>query len=84
MSLIKKTISIDKHLVQEANLISYNFSSVVEAALKDYIQQHRAQEAIASFGKWTERDKDSAEIVRDLRQEDDRNYVKRHDLDDKK
>jgi len=79
MSAIKKTISIDAEVAREAGNISSNFSAVVEAALVEYIQHHRAQKAIQSFGKWSERKEDSATIVRNLRTADDREYVKRND-----
>lgn len=83
MSVIKKTVSIDKNLVKEASLISYNFSSVVELALKEYIQHYRAQKAIESFGKWDERSVSSIEVVNKLRKADDRQYVKRNDKSSK-
>jgi post-segregation antitoxin (ccd killing protein) len=67
MTTVKKTISIDKHIAKEASAINSNFSAVVEAALKNYIHHHRAEKAIASFGKWSKRTRSSAEFVSDLR-----------------
>lgn len=74
MAAIKKTISIDEHLASEASAIAPNFSAVVEAALIEYIQHHRVKKAIQSFGKWGERKESSAEIVSDLRRQDNREF----------
>jgi hypothetical protein len=84
MSTIKKTISIDEKIVNEATAIAPNFSAVVETALIEYIQHRRTAKAIQSFGKWGERKESSSEIVNDLRRQDDREYVKRNDTNKKK
>lgn len=72
MSAIKKTVSINEEVVKEASTIAPNFSAVVEAALVAYIQHYRTQKAIQSFGKWKEREENSASIVQSLRREDER------------
>lgn len=72
MGAIKKTISIDEAVAQEAGTLGSNFSAVVETALVEYIQHHRAQKAIQAFGKWREREETSAKMVRSLRLCDDR------------
>lgn len=84
MSAIKKTVSIDENVAKEASAIAPNFSAVVEAALIEYIQHHRVQKAIQSFGKWSERKESSVNIVSDLRRQDDRDYVRRNDFGKKK
>lgn len=72
MSAIKKTISINEDIAKEAAALNPNFSSVVEAALIEYIQHHRVKMAINSFGKWSDREESSAEMVAKLRSRDDR------------
>ena len=84
MGAIKKTVSIDEKIAQEASDIAPNFSAVVEAALVEYIQHHRAQKALQSFGKWSEREENSAEIVNKLRRQDDREYITRNDANQNK
>lgn len=74
MSTVKKTISIDKSVAAEAGTFAKNFSSVVETALIEYIQHHRAKKAIQTFGKWSQRDESSVDIVNDLRRQDDREF----------
>ena len=79
MGAIKKTISIEENIAKEAGSISSNFSAVVEAALVEYIHHHRVKKALQSFGKWSSRDKNSADIVDDLRRTDEREDVARND-----
>jgi len=80
MTAIKKTISIDEQVAKEASSIGPNFSSVVETALVEYIQHHRIKNAIQSFGKWETRKESSVDIVRDMRRQDDREYISRNDF----
>lgn len=79
MSAIKKTISINEDIAKEASALNTNFSAVVEAALIEYLHHYRIQKATQSFGKWGERNKNSVDIVNDLRHGDDREYIKRSD-----
>ena len=74
MTAIKKTVSIDEKIAEEASTIAPNFSAVVEAALIEYIQHHRTQKALQSFGKWEERKENSVDIVNELRRKDDREF----------
>jgi post-segregation antitoxin (ccd killing protein) len=76
MSAIKKTVSIDKNIAEEASALNSNFSAVVEAALVEYIHHHRVQKATHSFGKWEERKESSVDIVNDLRREDSRQFIR--------
>jgi len=81
MSTIKKTVSIKKNVVKEASALDANFSAVVEAALVDYIHHRRVEKAMQSFGKWGDREKESVDLVRDLRKNDDRKHVTRSGSD---
>ena len=72
MRAIKKTISLDEDIVNQASVISSNFSAVVESALVEYIQHYRVQKALQSFGKWVDREESSAEFVSELRRKDER------------
>ena len=49
MSAIKKTISIDENIANEASKINSNFSAIVEKALIEYMHHYRVQKAIQSF-----------------------------------
>ena len=79
MSVVKKTISIDEAIAKEASALNSNFSAIVEAALIVYIHQHRVQKAVNSFGKWEQCEESSANLVSNLRKQDDREYVTRND-----
>ena len=74
MASVKKTVSIDRKIVEEANNIAPNFSAVVEAALVEYIQHHRTQKALQSYGKWEKRSESSVDIVNELRRKDNREF----------
>ena len=76
MTAIKKSISITENLVKEANTINPNFSLVVEAALIEYIHQHKMKKAIQSFGQWEPGNQSSVDIVNDLRRYDNRDFSK--------
>jgi|HubBroStandDraft_4_1064222.scaffolds.fasta_scaffold678170_2 hypothetical protein len=82
MSAVKKTISIDENVAKEASALNTNFSAIVEAALIEYIHHHRLQKAMNSFGKWAEREDNSAAIVSSLRKQDERESTTRNDLKD--
>lgn len=72
MSIIKKTVSLSSDLVDEARIISSNFSGVVEAALRDYLQHYHVKKAMESFGKWELRDLNSVTLTNKLREEEGR------------
>lgn len=78
MSAVKKTISIDENIANEAIKINSNFSALVEKALIEYMHHYRVQKAAQSFGKWTDRKESGSEYVKNLRKEDDREYVNRN------
>ncbi len=78
MSLVKTSISIPDDIFSEAKKVSDNFSSLVAEALREYLRRKKIEKAISSFGKWKNRDKDSVEIVNELRKEEGRKYASRN------
>ena len=72
MSAIKKTVSIDEEVVREASKLNSNFSELVETALIEYMQHHRMEKAIQSFGKWSKSKERATDFVKKLRRTDDR------------
>ena len=75
MGLTKKSITIPQDLYEATKKISDNFSSVVAAAIEEYIKKRRIEKANLSFGSWEKRKKESIDIVNELRQEKNRNYA---------
>lgn len=75
---VKTSVNIPDDIFNEAKKLSDNFSSVVAEALKEYLRRKKVEKAMSSFGKWEERDKNSTEIVKDLRKEDKRRYADRN------
>ena len=74
---VKTSINIPDDIFDEAKKLSDNFSAVVAEALKEYLRRKKVEKAAASFGKWSKRDKNSAEIVSDMRKEESRRYADR-------
>lgn len=74
---VKTSINIPEDIFNEAKKLSDNFSSVVADALREYLRKKKVEKAASSFGKWAKRDKSSAEIVKDLREEGSRRYADR-------
>lgn len=64
---VKTSINIPEELFNAAKELSDNFSSVVAEALTEYLRKKKVEKAAASFGKWGNREKSSAEIVKELR-----------------
>lgn len=77
--MAKTSVTIPDDLFEEAKGLSHNFSSFVTEAIKDRIRKVKVGRALESFGKWEERDKDSAAIVKELRSEEGRDYANRSD-----
>jgi predicted CopG family antitoxin len=77
--MIKTSISIPDDIYTEAKRVTDNFSLLVSEALKEYLRKKNIKKAISSFGKWQKRDKDSIEIVNELRKEESRKYASRND-----
>ncbi len=78
MSFVKTSITIPEDVLSEAKKTSDNFSAFVTEALKEYIRKKNVEKAVASFGKWKDREKSSVEIVKELRKEEGRRYADRH------
>ena len=75
MGLTKKSITISQDLYEATKNISDNFSSVVAAAIEEYLKKNCIEKANLSFGSWEKRKKESIDIVNELRQEKNRNYA---------
>lgn len=75
---VKTSVNIPDDIFKEVKKLSDNFSSVVAEALTEYLRRKKVEKAMSSFGKWEERDKSSAEIVKDMRKEDKRRYANRN------
>ncbi|MBI4826359.1 MAG: hypothetical protein HY807_08060 [Nitrospirae bacterium] len=75
---VKTSVNIPDDIFNEVKKLSDNFSSVVAEALTEYLRRKKVEKAMSSFGKWEERDKSSAEIVKDMRKEDKRRYANRN------
>ena len=74
---VKTSINIPDDIFNEAKKISGNFSSVVAEALREYLRRKKIEKAQASFGKWGKRDKESVDIINEMRKEDKRRYADR-------
>lgn len=77
--MIKTSISIPDDIYEKAKKATDNFSLLVSEALKEYLRKKNINKAVSSFGKWQKRDKDSVEIVNELRKEESRKYANRDD-----
>ena len=75
--MAKTSVTIPDDLYQQAKELSDNFSSFVTEAIKDHIRKVNVANALKSFGKWEERDKESTDIVRELRSDKGRGYADR-------
>jgi post-segregation antitoxin (ccd killing protein) len=58
MAIVKTSITIPEEILHQAKRISDNFSSLVTEALKEYLKKKNVEKALASFGKWEEREKE--------------------------
>lgn len=75
MGLTKKSITIPQDLYEATKNISDNFSSVVAVAIEEYLKKSCIEKANLSFGSWEKREKESIDIVNELREEKNRNYA---------
>jgi predicted CopG family antitoxin len=78
MALVKTSISIPEDIMAEAKEITDNFSSLVSDALREYLRKKNVEKAVASFGKWQEREKASVDIVKEIRKDKGRKYADRN------
>jgi predicted CopG family antitoxin len=77
MRLIKTSITIPEEVYRGVKKVSKNFSAAATEALIDYLKKERVQKAIASFGSWERRSKESVKIVNEMRSEEGRSYADR-------
>ena len=75
--MAKTSVTIPDDLLEEAKQLSDNFSALVTEAIKDYMRKKKVEKALNSFGKWSDRGKDSVDLVNEMRSEDGRTYAKR-------
>jgi hypothetical protein len=78
MGLVKTSITIPDEIFKQVKETSENFSQTVAEALKEYLQKKKVEKAKGSFGSWGTRDKNSVDIVNDLRKDGERNYADRN------
>jgi post-segregation antitoxin (ccd killing protein) len=75
--MAKTSVTIPDDIFEQAKELSDNFSALVTEAVSDLIRKKKIEKAQKSFGKWAKRDKDSVDIVNELRSEDGRTYARR-------
>lgn len=73
--MTRTSITLPDDLLRESKKVSENFSAFVAEALRMYIREVKIKRAKASFGSWEDRGRDSVDIVKELREEGDRNYA---------
>lgn len=72
--MAKTSITIPDDLFREARELTDNFSCFVTEAVKEHIRIMKVRKGMQSFGKWEARDKESTDIVRDIRSDKGRGY----------
>ncbi|MBF0336881.1 MAG: type II toxin-antitoxin system CcdA family antitoxin [Nitrospirae bacterium] len=70
--MIRTSVTLPEELIEEVRQYSDNFSSFVAIALRQHIRRKKIELAMQSFGKWTDRERESVDIVNELRK--DRDY----------
>ena len=75
--MAKTSVTIPDDLLIEARKLSDNFSALVTEAIEDYMRKKKVEKALGSFGKWSDRGKDSVDLVNEMRSEEGRTYGKR-------
>ena len=75
--MAKTSVTIPDDIFEQAKELSDNFSALVTEAVSDLIRKKKIERAQKSFGKWAKRDKNSVDIVNELRSEDRRTYARR-------
>lgn len=70
--MLRASVTLPDDLLKEAKDISdNNLSALVEEALRKYLKDLKTQKAINSFGCWTDREKESADLVNELRRDEE-------------
>jgi post-segregation antitoxin (ccd killing protein) len=75
--MAKTSVTIPDDLLREARKLSDNFSALVTEAIEDYMRKKKVEKALGSFGKWSDRGKDSVDLVNEMRSEEGRTHGKR-------
>lgn len=74
--MLRASITLPDDLLKEARAVSSdNLSALVAEALRKYLQDLKTKKALNSFGSWEDREKDSVDIVNELRSDEGRNYA---------
>ena len=74
--MLRASITLPDDIFKEANALSgNNLSALVAEALRKYIQDLKTKKALNSFGGWKDREKDSVDIVNEIRSDEGRNYA---------
>ncbi|MBI5584101.1 MAG: hypothetical protein HY892_09775 [Deltaproteobacteria bacterium] len=74
---MKTSVQIPDEIYRQTKLLSDNFSFIVTQALKDFLKKSKTKKALAAFGSWEARDKDSVELVNDLRKDREASHADR-------
>jgi len=74
--MLRASITLPDDIFKEAKALSgNNLSALVAEALRKYLQDLKTKKALNSFGSWQDREKDSVDIVNELRTDEGRDYA---------
>ena len=74
--MLRASITLPDDLLKEAKALSgNNLSALVAEALRKYLQDLKTKKALNSFGGWQDREKNSIDIVNEIRSDEGRNYA---------
>jgi len=74
--MLRASITLPDDIFIEAKAVAgNNLSALVAEALRKYLQDLKTKKALNSFGSWNDREKDSADIVNEMRSDEGRNYA---------
>ncbi|RLC69956.1 MAG: hypothetical protein DRI52_07950 [Chloroflexi bacterium] len=72
MAKVKVTVSIPEEIYNEAKRTNRKLSHLVSEALEEYLRRERIRKARCSFGAWKGVEGESTQLVRKLRERDER------------
>jgi post-segregation antitoxin (ccd killing protein) len=76
--MLRASVTLPDDLLKEAKALSSdNLSALVAEALRKYLKDLKTKKALNSFGCWKDREKDSVDIVNEIRSDEGRNYADR-------
>lgn len=75
MRYVKTSVTLPEDIYSEAKEVSGNFSLLVANTLREYLKKVKIEKAIQSFGSWEDREKDSVDIVNELRKDRCHEYI---------